>query len=184
MLPSPGMTNEADRQLLLQLARDALTARVSGNSQPVPLLAGVAARCGAAFVTLHAHGELRGCIGHLDASEPLGAVIGRCAVAAGTTDPRFPGVTPAELPHIHIEISLLGPLEPVASLEEVEIGRHGLVAEMGWHRGLLLPQVATEWGWDREKFAAETCRKAGLASDAWKNGATLWKFTAEVFGES
>jgi AmmeMemoRadiSam system protein A len=178
------MTTEADRQLFLQVAREALTARVSGKPQPVPPLVGEAARCGAAFVTLHTQGELRGCIGHLDTSEPLGAVVARCAVAAATSDPRFPGVTAAELPHIHIEISLLGSLEPVASLEEIEIGRHGLVAEMGWHRGLLLPQVATEQRWDREKFAAETCRKAGLARDAWKTGATLWKFTAEVFGET
>jgi AmmeMemoRadiSam system protein A len=177
------MTNEADRQLFLQIAREALTASVSGTPQSVPLLAGEAARCGAAFVTLHAHGDLRGCIGHLDTNEPLGAVVARCAVAAGTTDPRFPGVTAAELPQIQIEISILGPLEPVVSIEEIEIGRHGLVAEMGWHRGLLLPQVATEWRWDREKFAAETCRKAGLASDAWKNDAKLWKFTAEVFAE-
>jgi uncharacterized protein (TIGR00296 family) len=78
---------------------------------------------------------------------------------------------------------VLGPLEPVASLEDIEIGRHGLVIELGWHRGLLLPQVATEWEWDRQTFVEQTCHKAGLPRDAWQKGAKLWKFEAEVFGE-
>ena len=117
-------------------------------------------------------------------SRPLGRVIARCAIAAGTEDPRFPAVTPGELHELEIELSIMGPLEPVADLGEIHIGRHGLVVEQGWHRGLLLPQVATEWHWDVRDFVAETCRKAGLSRDAWKSGAKIWKFEAEVFGES
>ena len=92
-------------------------------------------------------------------------------------------VTAAELPRVALEISLLESMEVMAAAGDVEIGRHGLVVERGWHRGLLLPQVATDWGWDRERFLAETCRKAGLPRDAWKHGATLWRFEADVFGE-
>lgn len=177
------MTGEADRQALLRIARDALSAHVAGTPMAIPELRGESARLAGAFVSLHAHGELRGCIGHVEATEPLGPVVARCAVAAGSSDPRFPSVTAAELPRLHIEISILGPFAPVASLDEIEVGRHGLVVEMGWHRGLLLPQVAAEWHWDRETFVAETCRKAGLSNDAWSKGAKLWKFEAEVFGE-
>jgi len=109
--------------------------------------------------------------------------VTRCAVAACSADPRFPPVTPAELEQIEIEISLLGPLEPITGPQEIEIGAHGLVVEMGWQRGLLLPQVATEWKWDAEAFLAHTCHKAGLPRDAWRHGAKVWRFEAEVFGE-
>jgi AmmeMemoRadiSam system protein A len=177
------MTTEHDRELLLRLAREALAAHVGVAPAHVPGAAAGLERPGGAFVTLHNHGELRGCIGHLDASEPLGTVVPRCAVAAGTTDPRFLPITPSELEQLEIEISLLGPLEPISGPEEIEIGRHGLVVELGWQRGLLLPQVATEWQWDAETFLAQTCHKAGLPRDAWKRGARMWRFAAEVFSE-
>lgn len=177
------MITEADRHFLLQIARDAITAHVRGAAAPVVDLSGVAARLCGAFVSIHKAGDLRGCIGHIEPNEPLGDVIVHCAVAAGSTDPRFPSVTAAELPDLHIVLSILGPLVPVATPDDIEIGRHGLVVELGWHRGLLLPQIASEWGWDRDTFLAQTCRKAGLANDAWKKGATIWKFEAEVFGE-
>ena len=176
-------TCEADRQLLLALARGALESRVTGRTIPAPGSSDVLARLAGAFVSLHKRGQLRGCIGHVEADEPLARVIARCAVAAGSSDPRFTPVAPDELRHIHIELSILGPLETITSLADLEIGRHGLVVEMGWNRGLLLPQVATEWKWDRETFAAETCRKAGLPPDGWTKGAALWRFEAEVFGE-
>jgi hypothetical protein len=177
------MTSHEDRRLLLKLARDAVVAHVGAGVAPAPPPAGVCARRGGAFVTLHRHGDLRGCIGHVEAADPLGHVIVRCAVAACSTDPRFPPVTTAELPHIDIELSLLGPLEPVIEIDEIEVGRHGLVVEMHWRRGLLLPQVATEWQWDRETFLMQTCVKAGLSRDAWRTGATLKRFEAEVFGD-
>ncbi len=177
------MLAESDRRLLLDLARTALTAHVTGVSSTKDARSGVFDRCSGAFVTLHHHGGLRGCIGHLEATEPLGRVIARCAVAAGSSDPRFPAVTAPELQDISIELSILGPLELVSAIAEIEVGRHGLVVEEGWRRGLLLPQVAIEWKWDREIFIAETCRKAGLARDAWKSGAKIYRFEAEVFGE-
>jgi AmmeMemoRadiSam system protein A len=104
-------------------------------------------------------------------------------VAACSADPRFPAVTAGELPDLDLELSLLGRLEPVSSADEIEVGRHGLVVEVGQRRGLLLPQVATEWGWDRETFLAHTCEKAGLPKEAWKRDAKLWRFEAEVFHE-
>jgi AmmeMemoRadiSam system protein A len=177
------MTSEADRQRLLGIARDALAAHVAGARMPEAELTGAAARPAGAFVTLRADAQLRGCIGHVEATEPLGVVVARSAVAAGSSDPRFPGVTAAELPRLQIEISILGPLAPVSSLTDIQIGIDGLIVELGLQRGLLLPQVAAEWQWDRETFVAETCRKAGLAGDAWEKGARLWKFQAEVFGE-
>ena len=177
------MTSETDRRALLDLARRAIAAHVEGTQPALAQPAGAASSPGGAFVTLHSHGELRGCIGHIEANEPVGAVIARCAVAACSADPRFPPVAAAELADLDIELSLLGPLEPIAGPADIEIGRHGLVIESGWHRGLLLPQVATEWGWDAETFLAHTCRKAGLPNDAWRGGARLWRFEAEVFGE-
>ena len=178
------MTSDADRALLLQLARDAIVAHVGAAPPPAPSLADVCARLGGAFVSLHNRGDLRGCIGHIEPNEPLGKVVPRCAVAAAATDPRFPPITPEELAQIDIEISLLGALEPIHGPEEIVVGRHGLVVELGWHRGLLLPQVATEWNWNAETFLVHTCHKAGLPRDAWKRGAQIWRFEAEVFGEA
>jgi AmmeMemoRadiSam system protein A len=177
------MTSAEERTLLLQIARDAIAAHVGATAAPVRDLVGVLARPGGAFVSIHNHGDLRGCIGHIEASEALGRVIPRCAVAACSSDPRFSAVSARELADIDIELSLLGALEPIAGPDDIEIGRHGLVVELGWHRGLLLPQVATEWKWDAVTFLAQTCHKAGLPRDAWQKGATLWRFDAEVFGE-
>jgi len=181
------MTSDADRTLLLRLAREAITAHVTRVYDPEAALrdpeSALLLRLGAAFVSLHAHGNLRGCIGHIQANERLGIVVPRCAVSACSSDPRFPPITSAELDDMEIEISLLGPFEPIASAAEIEIGRHGLFVEQGWHRGLLLPQVATEWKWDVEAFLAQTCHKAGLPRDAWKTAATLFRFEAEVFAE-
>ncbi len=177
------MTTAEDRRLLLQIARDAIAAHLAGAPPPPMAGADVLARTGGAFVTIHNRGSLRGCIGHIDADEPLGVVVPRCAVAACSSDPRFPAIAASELAEIDLELSLLGPLEPIAGPDQIEIGRHGLVVERGWHRGLLLPQVATEWGWDAVSFLEHTCRKAGLPPDAWQRGAQLWRFDAEVFAE-
>jgi uncharacterized protein len=178
------MTSETDRRRLLEVARLAIEAHTTKRPIPVPDMAGVLATRGGAFVTLHAGSELRGCIGHVEADQPLGEVIPRCAIAAASEDPRFPPVTANELRMLVIELSLLGILEPLAGPCDVEIGRHGLVVSQGWRRGLLLPQVAVEWDWDAEAFLAHTCHKAGLPRDAWKRGATLSRFEAEVFAES
>ena len=177
------MTSESDRQVLLRLARAAMAAHIAGDVAPPCGEGELAARRGGAFVTIHNAGELRGCIGHIEAGDRLVDIVTRCAVAACSTDPRFAPVTVSELPHVAIELWLLGPLEPIEGADDIEIGRHGLVVEMGWHRGLLLPQVATGWQWDAETFLAQTCHKAGLPCDAWKHDAKLWRFEAEVFGE-
>ena len=148
----------------------------AGDAEPLP----PTTRAG---VTIRVEGDLRGCIGYPEPDQPLFQVVERCAVSAAVSDPRFPAVDAAEWPRIELEISVLGPIEPVRDICEVEVGRHGLVAEFGRRRGLLLPQVAVEWKWDREAFASHTCVKAGLPKDAWKTGARLYKFEADVFGE-
>jgi AmmeMemoRadiSam system protein A len=179
------MTSDPDRRQLLRIARDAIVAHVGGvSSENVVSVGEWSGRRGGAFVTLRSGEELRGCVGHIEMDEPLVDVVRRSAVAACSTDPRFAAVAASELPQIALELSLLGPLEPIAGPEEIEIGRHGLVVEKGGHRGLLLPQVATEWNWNARQFLEHTCRKAGLSPDAWKLDAKLWRFEAEVFGES
>ena len=172
-----------ERKALLAVARRALEGYVGSRSMPreeVP--EGKLSAPGAAFVTLTKDGRLRGCIGFTEAVAPLYRVVQECAVAAATEDPRFPPVSPRELPSLRIEISVLTPLFPIGP-GEVEVGRHGLMVTQGRKRGLLLPQVPVEWGWDRETFLDQTCVKAGLAPSAWRHEATLQGFTAEVFGE-
>jgi AmmeMemoRadiSam system protein A len=175
--------DEANRKALLQIARDRIAAELARTSWVEPSLTGELCRPAGAFVTLHRGGQLRGCIGQIEADEPLGQVVARCAAAACRNDPRFAPVTFGELEELDIELSVLGPLERLVHLDEIVIGRHGLVVELGRRRGLLLPQVASEWHWDRLTFVEQTCRKAGLSTDAWKKNAVLWKFEAEVFSE-
>ncbi len=134
------------------------------------------------FVTLKQLGQLRGCIGFPEAHFPLHEAISKAAVSAALHDPRFPPVEAHELDSLRLEISVLSPLVATTP-EEVVVGTHGLVIEQGHARGLLLPQVPVEWGWDREAFLSHTCRKAGLPLDAWQRGARLFAFTAEVFSE-
>ena len=175
--------DEPQRKALLEIARRALEGYVGAGKIPREEGArGALAAPGAAFVTLTKNGRLRGCIGYTEAVAPLFKVVQECAVAAAAEDPRFPPVSPMELPSLRVEISVLTPLVPIRP-EEVEIGRHGLMVSQGRMRGLLLPQVPVEWGWDRETFLDQTCVKAGLPPSAWRHGATLRAFTAEVFGE-
>jgi uncharacterized protein len=179
------MIGDAGRRELLTVARESIAASLGLNPRAGRALEGELVRLAGAFVTLHAKGELRGCIGHLEADRPLADVVASCAVSAARADPRFAAVTDRELDQLDIEISVLGRFEPVDTLAAIEIGRHGLLIESGWRRGLLLPQVATEWKWDPPTFVAQTCHKAGLPRDAWPwGGATLYRFEAEVFGET
>lgn len=178
------MFTENQKQALLRIAREAIEGQLAGEtsifgvSAPLPEASGV-------FVTIKRHGELRGCLGTLQLQADLPSEVARCAQDSAARDPRFPPVTIDELPATALEISVLGPLEPIDPLDPAtfEIGRHGLVVEQGPRRGLLLPQVATEWGWTREEFLRRTCEKAGLAGDAWRHGAQVYRFAAEVFGE-
>lgn len=186
--PRPPLFEDSLRQQLLKLARETVTAYLNGKepSKPEPATLPAPLReKGACFVTLHNHGELRGCIGNTEATEPLYSAVIRNAVHA-CRDPRFTlePVTAAEVPQLHIEISRLTPMQRIRDTREVIIGRHGLLISLHGQRGLLLPQVAYERGWTREHFLGEVCRKAGLPMDSWKKpDAELYSFEAEVFGE-
>ncbi len=178
------MLSPAERIALLRFARLTIVAHLKGTSPPAPVPLEDRHDHAGAFVTLHVGHELRGCIGFPGSDRPLDEVIGRCAIAAATEDPRFPPLAAEELPGLEVEISVLTPIRPVADLSEIEVGRDGLVAQEGFRRGLLLPQVATEHHWDRETFLSHTCLKAGLRPDAWRTGAKISRFQAEVFAEN
>ncbi len=136
------------------------------------------------FVSLHRKGQLRGCIGNLVSEKPLFQTVMDMAIASSFEDPRFPPLTKKELPEIDIEISVLGPLKKIKSVEEIRIGKHGLYIVRGPFRGVLLPQVATEYGWNAETFLDHTCMKAGLEPGCWKKpGTEIYLFEAEVFEE-
>ena len=136
------------------------------------------------FVTLKSHGRLRGCIGYVKPIGPLWNVIPDAAMSAAFRDPRFNPVEEPELDDIEIEISILSPLEPIESTDDIELGRHGIFIDRGWVSGLLMPQVATEHGMDLDTFISHTCLKAQLPTDTWKKGLDGFnRFTAEVFSE-
>lgn len=135
------------------------------------------------FVTLFKHGELRGCIGLPEPASPLFQAAQECTLSAAGADPRFLPVTAAELFDLEIEISVLSPLEMVKEIDSIVVGEHGLLLNHLGRRGLLLPQVAVEHGWDREEFLEQLCRKAHLPPTAWKEGSTIQRFSAFVFGE-
>ena len=174
---------ETDRRAILAAARQAIADAAAGRRPGAPPAAGVFARRAGAFVSLHRHGDLRGCIGHIDDDTTLSQVISHCAAAAAVDDPRFPPVTAGELADLDIEVSVLTPPVRVGDVAEIEVGRDGLIIEQHGRKGLLLPQVASEQHWDRETFLSRTCTKAGLPADAWRHGATIYRFQAEVFGE-
>jgi AmmeMemoRadiSam system protein A len=179
------LTDE-ERQVLLKIARDAITATLerreySPGTNDFPEILNV--RCGA-FVTLHEEGTLRGCIGYVESEMSLAETVADVAVKAALEDPRFFPVEVEELPLLEIEISVLSPLEIVRSPDEIIIGLHGLYVYGEFHKGLLLPQVAPENNWNRDTFISFTGRKAGIP-DYYIGypGITVYKFTADVFHE-
>ncbi|MBI1750016.1 MAG: AmmeMemoRadiSam system protein A [Acidobacteria bacterium] len=177
--------SEAERRALLELARRALTEAVlHGNMLDVPPPAGRLADPAGVFVSIHHEGRLRGCLGQVEAGLSVAEAVARCAISVSRDDPRFDPVRAEELAGLEIEISVLSPLEPIMP-EQIEVGRHGLLVRCGPFRGLLLPQVPTRYHWSRERFLEETCVKAGLPRDAWKNpDSRIEAFTAEVFSEA
>jgi AmmeMemoRadiSam system protein A len=178
------MISDIDETVVLSVARQALEARVARLPPPDVACTGpLALRCGA-FVSIHCGEALRGCLGRLTADAPLGRTLVHLGGALADCDPRFSPVTPEELPRLYIEISLLTSERPVATIDDIEVGRHGLIVEHGGSRGVLLPQVATQHGWDRRVFVEQTCMKAGLAPDAWTSGARVHVFEAHVFSEN
>ncbi|MFZ5515536.1 MAG: AmmeMemoRadiSam system protein B [Candidatus Zhuqueibacterota bacterium] len=179
-----GLT-EAEKQYLLMLARQTIEKAVDRKKLPklkhaFPVLK----EKRGAFVTLTKKGMLRGCIGYVSAVLPLDETIMEMAQAAAFRDPRFPSVTKNEVAQLEIEISVLTPIREITDIQEIEIGKHGIIIERGSHSGLLLPQVATEYGWNRETFLDHTCQKAGLSSNAWqKEGTRIKIFSADIFHE-
>jgi AmmeMemoRadiSam system protein A len=177
------MLTAAQKARLIALARASVEAQVTrgvparAEAMELPDASGV-------FVTIKLRGALRGCLGTLENRLGLAGEVARCAADSASEDPRFTPVTPDELPELALEISVLGPLERIEPRPDAfTIGTHGLVVEAGPRRGLLLPQVAPEWGWTPEQFLRQTCVKAGLPPDAWQHGATVYRFPAEVFGD-
>jgi AmmeMemoRadiSam system protein A len=181
------MFTEEQKRMLVEIARAAVADAAHGRRDRTVAVAAAGAfpEASGAFVTIKSHGRLRGCIGTLACRRPLGEEVARVAVSAATEDPRFDPLRASELDDLDIEVSVLGPLELIDPLDErsFDIGLHGLVVDQDHRRGLLLPQVATEWGWDRETFLAQTCVKAGLPPDAWRHGANVYRFAGLVFGD-
>jgi hypothetical protein len=181
-----GSLDEASRKELLRIARRAIEGVVREGKAPVPSTDNPALmNLQGAFVTIKIKGRLRGCIGNFGIRDarPLFRTVSEMAVAAAVQDPRFPPLAKRELPQIEIEISALTPLRPEDDPEKIEVGRHGIYITKGHRSGVLLPQVATEYGWDRVTFLEQTCRKAGLGPDEWKEGAAISTFEAEIFSE-
>ncbi len=177
---------EDDKKALLHLARTSIECAL--KDRPVPqtdiLPQNLHTPCGA-FVTVRVNDDLRGCYGYVNAYYPLAQSVQEVAIKAATEDPRFEPVLPEELDAMKLEISVLDTPKRVENVAEIEVGVHGLILESRFHRGLLLPSVPTEYGWDREQFLNHTALKAGLPPEAWKNkNVTLFKFKAEKFSET
>jgi AmmeMemoRadiSam system protein A len=181
------LTHELKRELL-KIARRSISHALqdspaypddTGGPTPKELM-----RPGGAFVTIRLNGELRGCIGYLESGSPIAEVVSEVAVKAAFEDPRFPPVRSEELEHATLEVSVLSPIRRIYSSDELRVGEHGVILELGFSKGVLLPQVATEYGWDGKQFLEAVCRKSGLHRLAWQEpDARLSVFSAEVFEE-
>jgi AmmeMemoRadiSam system protein A len=175
-----------NKKRLIDIARQSIINAVNGRKAPVHKIEDetLNKECGA-FVTLHdSNGSLRGCIGNIISDRPLWKTVQNMAVESALRDPRFPPVSPQELDSIDIEISALSPLKKIKNIQEVEVGKHGIFIRKGFYQGLLLPQVATEYGWNRIQFLEQTCYKAGLPSNCYKQGdCEIFIFSAVVFSE-
>jgi len=172
-----------ERKMLLQIAHEAIIALVEGRDISFPVPSPHLAEPRGVFTTVYSNGKLRGCVGFPTPTLSLYKAVAETARAAASQDPRFAPVSLPEARTLRISISILSQLSSITP-SEVEIGRHGLVISQGARRGLLLPQVPVEHGWDRNTFLEQTCLKAGLPPDGWHRGAHLEAFTAEVFGDS
>ena len=180
------MLSQEQRKTLLRIARESIASALEGKRPDLhqfPVDETLRQPAGA-FVTLNdEHGDLRGCIGSIHPVAPLYQAVSSSAISAAMRDPRFYPVKREELPALHLEVSVMGPIV-VTKVDDIEVGRDGLIISRGQYAGLLLPQVATEYGWDRETFLSQTCVKAGLPPSAWRSPETkIERFSAEVFGE-
>ena len=171
-----------ERALLLHLAHNSIEAALANREIPLDAPTPHMQEPRGVFTTLYRQGQLRGCVGYIFPVTSVYRTVAETARAAAFEDTRFRPVTPEEAPELEVHLSILSPLRPIAPAE-VQLGRDGLLVSLGTRRGLLLPQVPVEYGWDQTTFLEQTCRKAGLPCDAWKQGATLEAFTAEIFGD-
>ncbi len=179
--------SDEDKKQLINVAKTTIEQFIKNNRKPdidtSKFSANLFSKCGA-FVTLHKKGDLRGCIGRFTANEPLYRIVQEMAIAASTQDHRFSKVTKSELTEIDIEISVLTPLKKISSIDEIEMGRHGIYIKKGHNSGTFLPQVGTETGWNKEEFLGHCSRdKAGIGWDGWK-AADIFTYEALVFGEN
>jgi AmmeMemoRadiSam system protein A len=171
-----------DKKLLLEIAREAIVASITRARVPQhEVRSGTLLEQRGCFVSIKKGGMLRGCIGNFTSDKPLYQLVQEMAVSAATRDPRFYPMKEGDLEEFDLEISVLSPLQKVSSVEEIEVGVHGLYLEKNFFRGVLLPQVAVEYGWDRDTFLNQTCIKAGLKKDDWKEGTDIYIFSADVF---
>jgi AmmeMemoRadiSam system protein A len=178
------MLSTAEKTALLELARKTLESYLANGAIPSYAANESLKQKKGAFVSLHLGDELRGCIGQLNPDSELFEVVQHCVISAAAEDTRFLPVTKDELPGLNIEISVLTPFQRIQRIEEIEVGRHGLYIAQAHFRGLLLPQVASQFGWDRITFLRQTCRKSGLPESAWQDPKTaIYTFEAEVFSE-
>jgi AmmeMemoRadiSam system protein A len=168
--------------VLLRVAHESISSSLEGREISLEPPSEHLAQPRAAFTTIYHHGDLRGCVGYVLPIASVYRTVAETARAAAFDDTRFPPLRLEELSGLQVSLSILSPLE-VIQPEQVEIGRHGIVISLGGRRGLLLPQVPVERNWERETFLAQTCRKAGLPEDAWRKGASIEAFTAEIFAD-
>lgn len=171
-----------ERVQLIRLAHESILSKVQGRELSLDAPSPHFAELRGAFTTLYLRGELRGCVGYVLPACSVYRAVAETARAAAFEDNRFSPVTAEEAPALEIELSILSPPQPIRA-EEIEVGRHGLLISLHGRRGLLLPQVPVEHGWDRTTFLEQTCKKAELPRDAWQKGAAIEAFTAEIFGE-
>jgi len=180
------MLSGSESKTLLNIARKAIIHLLRGEEytpgeQKEPALN----QCSGCFVTITQNGQLRGCIGHFQSQEPLYLEVATMAIAAASQDPRFPPMTDADRDNFSLEITILSPLEKIDDVKQIEVGTHGIYIVKGLNRGVLLPQVATEYGWDRETFLSQTCAKAGLIGNAWQQpDAEIYIFSGEIIHET
>lgn len=178
------LLTKREQKELLKIARDTIVAYVAnGRIPPVETNSkGLACENGC-FVTIKQQQQLRGCIGNFVSDKPLFRLVQEMAVSAATRDPRFYPMKGPDLDDFDLEISVLSPLEKITSVDQIQVGKHGLYIIKNSYRGVLLPQVAIEYGWDRETFLKHTCIKAGLPENAWQKECDIHIFSALVFGE-
>ena len=179
------MLSKTEASVLLKIARQAITQQIMNDSyNPEPREEKALNSHSGCFVTIKQNGQLRGCIGNFQSQQPLFKEVATMAVAAASQDPRFPPMKRKDLDNFNLEITILSPLEKIDNTDQIEVGTHGIYIIKGFNRGVLLPQVATEYGWDRETFLRQTCVKAGLAENSWQHPDTeIYIFSGQIIHE-